>query len=472
MDLTKGFKRKTFEEIKAEIEQKLVDALGSINLMSPSVFGNIVSIFTDREAQVWEQIEALYSSMYPQSAEGYSLDGICALNGITRSQATFSRAVCQLTAVLYTKIPKNSLIKVQNTSNLFALQEDIVVTNEKCQSIKVRIKNNNSLSYGLIINGQLLRFEKTKNETIEEIALFLSLIVKEANIGINVNCEGGAISLAAGSQAEFSCITTEEIEVIECTNNALLLATEKGAIAAPIGSLNIIHTPISGWISCNNLTAAKIGNNLESDKALRSRREQSIKIGGSGSLEAIRANLLNLSTVTAVSIAENATSEISKDGLPPHSFEVLITGGNDVDIAQAIWQKKPAGIRSYGKCTVITFDSEDREQVVFFSRPVVRFIYGKIIITKTKHFVEAAEESIKANLISQINSLGVGNPVILKSLFVSIFSESGIANAYIELGSSLQESNTPILKEVDVNVKNNEVALTDLLKIQIVLEDF
>lgn len=467
-----GIKRKTFEEIKAEIDMSLARSLGSINLAPPSVLGSIVAIFTDREVQIWEQIEALYNSIYPNTAEGYSLDGICALNGVSRSQATYSRATCQLTGVLYTKIPKNSLIKVQNTSNLFALEEDVVITNEKCQSIKLRIKNNNSPSYGLIINGQALKLDKKQNDSTEEIAFGLGQIVKEAKLGLNALCDDDTISIASlNALPEFSCLTTDEIEVVECTNNAHVIATEKGSIAAPIGSLNTIHTPISGWISCDNLAAAKIGNNLESDKALRARREQSIKIGGSGSLEAIRANLLNLSEVTAVSIDENNTST-DKAGLPPHSFEALITGGNDLEIAKTIWQKKPAGIRSYGKCSIITFDSQSREQVVYFSRPVVRFIYAKIVITKTKNFIDAAESSIKANIISQINSLGVGNPVILKSLFVSIFSESGIANASIELGSSLQESNLPTLKEADVSLKNNEVALTDHLKIQIILEDF
>ncbi len=473
MPLTKGFSRKTFEEIKGEIEQSLINSLGAINLLAPSVFGNIVAIFVDREAQLWEQLEAVYNASHPQTPEGYSLDGIVALNGIARGCATFSKAICQLNAVPYTKIPKNSMVKVQNASYLFALDHDATITNEKCQAVLVQIKNNSNPSYELTINGELLSFDKVDNESVEDIAEALSSIVNEANLGINATCDGSEINITAiDFKDEFSCFVSDGIALLECTNNAQMTATEKGAIAAPVNSLNIIHTPISGWIGCNNLSAAKIGNNLESDQDLRARREQSIKLGGSGTLEAIRANLLNLNTVTSVSIAENTTTKINDAGLPPHSFEALITGGDEVDIARIIWQKKPAGIRTHGKLSIVTFDSQNSEQVVKFSRPITSFVFAKITITKTKDFVEAAVTSIKAKLISQINSLGVGSSVILKSLYLAIFCEAGIAGASIELGNSVQEEDVPILSESDIAIKSNEVALTDALKIEIILEDF
>lgn len=337
MALPQGFGYKQFAEIKTEIEKSLVSSLGEINLLAPSIFAAIVAIFAEREANLWEQIGAVYNSSHPQTAEGYSLDGICALSGVMRSNYTFSRAVCQLTALPYTKIPKNSMVAVKNTLSFFALNEDLTVTNEKCHSIKIEVKNNSYSSYQLTINRQVLRFDKTGNETKEDIANSLVSIINQANLDIEAIGRVAEISLTAINFPDiFSCFVPEGIAIVECTNHATVVATEKGAIAAPMGSLSSIHTPISGWIACGNLTAAKIGNNQEPDPDLRARREQSIKLGGSGTLEAIRASLLNLNTVSAVSISENRTNLVNEDGLPPHSFEALITGGEDQDIAYTL----------------------------------------------------------------------------------------------------------------------------------------
>ncbi|MBK8202418.1 MAG: hypothetical protein IPK68_08950 [Bdellovibrionales bacterium] len=54
----------------------------SINLLPETVFGQIVGIFSDREAEIWELIEDVYHSQYPDDAEGVSLYNAAALNGI------------------------------------------------------------------------------------------------------------------------------------------------------------------------------------------------------------------------------------------------------------------------------------------------------------------------------------------------------------------------------------------------------
>ncbi len=79
---------------------------------------------------------------------------------------------------------------------------------------------------------------------------------------------------------------------------------------------------------------------------------------------------------------------------------------------------------------------------------------------------------MKARLIGQINSLGVGNNIILKSLYSSIFQEQGIANAVVNLGGTERASFTPKLKESDLNIKTSQVAFTTNSRIEIILKDF
>jgi len=474
--LHKGFKTKYFNDIKAEIEQSLIASLGAVNLMSPSVFASIVAIFAEREALIWQQVEAVYNASYPNTAEGYSLDGVCALTGIIRESATYSTALCQLTTINYTKIPKYSELKVENTNNIFVSTEDITINNEKCCAIDLEISNPNKSSYEITLNKQVFIYHKQDDDDASydasDIALGIAYILNDDDSIIATSNENKIVITAKEDFATFSCFMDEAIKITSCTNYVEFQAKEKGAIAAPIGSLIDIHTPISGWISANNLSAAKIGNNLESDQDLRARRQSSIKLSGSGTLEAIKANLLNLVGVTAISINENNSDKIDKQGLSPHAFEVLITGGDDYNIAKAIWQKKPAGIRTHGKISVAICDSSNKPQIISFSRPTKVFVSAQITITKTPNFNNDCLPEMQNKVIQQINKLGVGSNVILKSLFLSIFSEQGITNAVVKLGGSLRGSSQPELHQQDVEIEASEVALTDSTRIEIITEDF
>ena len=100
------------------------------------------------------------------------------------------------------------------------------------------------------------------------------------------------------------------------------------------------------------------------------------------------------------------------------------------------------------------------------------FVYIKIVITKTRCFNEACIPTMKEKLTRQINKLGVGADVIVKSLFLSIFIEQGITNASIELGGTIRDSYQPKLKEADIKIKASEVAIIDPSRIEIILEDF
>jgi len=84
-----GFVPKRLSTIASEIEASLRTAFGqNINLLPESVFGQLVGIFSEREALLWELGEAVYASQYPSGAEGTSVDNILALNNLRRLGAT------------------------------------------------------------------------------------------------------------------------------------------------------------------------------------------------------------------------------------------------------------------------------------------------------------------------------------------------------------------------------------------------
>lgn len=116
-----------------------------------------------------------------------------------------------------------------------------------------------------------------------------------------------------------------------------------------------------------------LGRDIESDADFRIRREDLLRISGSATLEAIRSAVLNTVGVTQAFVFENPTDFIDVDGRPPHSFEVIVSGGLDQAIGQAIFDTKPIGIQTFAVAgpsgvSVVVTDSQGTDHTINFSR--------------------------------------------------------------------------------------------------------
>lgn len=144
-----------------------------------------------------------------------------------------------------------------------------------------------------------------------------------------------------------------------------------GPIQAIAGTLTVIATPVVGWSAVNNPQDAVLGREADDDDDLRLRREAALARSGSSTVDAIRADVLAVEDVTSVQVFENYDEETDANGLPGHSFEVVLwddAGADDDEIAQAIWNSKAGGIRPFGEESGTALDSNGDPHTVPFSR--------------------------------------------------------------------------------------------------------
>ena len=86
-----GFSVKRLSDILSEINSEFQGNFGdNIDLEPSSPLGQIIGIFSERESLIWELAEDLYSSQYPDTSDGRSLDLTASLTGTTRRPASFS----------------------------------------------------------------------------------------------------------------------------------------------------------------------------------------------------------------------------------------------------------------------------------------------------------------------------------------------------------------------------------------------
>lgn len=123
-----------------------------------------------------------------------------------------------------------------------------------------------------------------------------------------------------------------------------------------------IVTTISGWDTFETTADADLGEPTETDAAFRRRREAELLSRGCD-VDAIRANVLAVDGVTLVRVFENRGLITDGDGLPGKAFEVLVEGGDEDEIAQAIFDVRPPGAESHGTSFTVSIENDSGDFV-------------------------------------------------------------------------------------------------------------
>jgi uncharacterized phage protein gp47/JayE len=181
----------------------------------------------------------------------------------------------------------------------------------------------------------------------------------------------------------------------EATKEADFIAESVGPNIAHNDSIATIMTLITGWLSVSIINTYEVGQIDETDDELRIRRIRELRAVGSSTLDSMRSRLGGLYGVEAVYIKEGE-----------HSFEVVIKGGNELEIAQTIWACKPLGVRSTGSITQTVEDSIKQERLVKFSRPTLIHLTLHANIKVKSQFDDNAIKTTLADFARKCFSLG------------------------------------------------------------------
>lgn len=218
-----------------------------------------------------------------------------------------------------------------------------------------------------------------------------------------------------------------------------------GPISALAGTITVIGSPVTGWDTVTNLADANEGTDEETDPNLRARRQRSVAIGAQAVIDAIFAVVADIDGVTQVIVLENDTNITDANGLPPHSFQVVVVGGVDADIGLAIWLKKPAGILSFGTTTTPILDSQGISHDISFSRATEIPIFVTVNLTTDLSYPANGNDLIKQAIVDYANGdlvvnrgFSLSDDVIYTRLYTPINSVQGheIDNLFIGLSAS------------------------------------
>jgi uncharacterized phage protein gp47/JayE len=181
-----------------------------------------------------------------------------------------------------------------------------------------------------------------------------------------------------------------------------------GAIALAAFSVLTIVTAVPGWQTATTSAAATPGAPVETDSALRQRQAISTAQPALTPLEAIVATVANLSGVQRVKAYQNDTLVTDGFGIPAHSISLVIRGGDAIEIATAIANKKTPGTGTYGSTTEIIVDDNGIPNTIKFQYEVDISIYLLIELKALTGYLSTTGDALESSLVYYINQQPAG----------------------------------------------------------------
>lgn len=266
---------------------------------------------------------------------------------------------------------------------------------------------------------------------------------------------------------------TSEVAILRAGNTSVDVAIEavEAGSAGNVAANTIVKLvdPVSGIESVNNAEPTSDGRDAETDEEFRYRIKTTIQSLGKATLDAIAAKVRNVEGVKSVKIEENDTMNdyTSEGGLPPKSFRVFVWYDTSVpnvveNIAQAIFDSKPAGIQPYGSVSATAYDIDGNPHTVYFEKPTEVAVYVDVQITTDGTSV--TEQDVKDAIKSYFDTLELGDDVIFSKVVAAVVGIKGVADAVVKIGTSSPPTGTS-----NIAIADNQIAVTDDSKITVTI---
>jgi len=259
------------------------------------------------------------------------------------------------------------------------------------------------------------------------------------------------------------------------TGTAEVTSVESGIAGnCQVGDINVIVNPDENIKSVTNELAFTNGTEEESDFQLRERAKGSIGSQASSTINSIKGGLLGVGGVRAVTIYENSTNETDERGIPAHSIKIYVYGGDEIEIAQMIFSKKPVGIGLVGDVVLTVEDISNVAHTVKFNRPHEIATYYNISLTTNSSFPSNGAAQVKTAILQYVggldsdnvfySGLSMGEDVVYMKLVSQILKIDGIEDFTLTMSKDNASFSTN-----NIEIAENEIAKSSADNITVVV---
>lgn len=231
-----------------------------------------------------------------------------------------------------------------------------------------------------------------------------------------------------------------------------------GALEAATGTATNIETPTLGWQSVTNTGPAVVGAPVETDAALRKRQAVSVALPSKSILSGIVGAVSAVAGVTQVRAYENDTNVTDANGIPAHHIALVVQGGVNADIANAVVRKKGPGCGTHGTTSLTVNDPGGIPTLIKWYAPTQKRVIAAITIKALTGYLSTIGDQLKAAVAAYVSGLGIGKRVDLGRLYVPAQLTFGVGSETYEVDAIQIAFFGNALAAADLAIAFNELA--------------
>lgn len=450
--------------LSKEASIAFADKLGERQLRADdsSVLGRLFAIISKSLAQNSEILPIIFQSLDLNTAEGKQLDDLLwNIHRVARNGASQATGSVVLHGDLGVTVSKGSSVGNPMTSDTYKTDSDITFRSNDTNGVDIEItKSEGSISFSYSISGLLSKSPDIKlqiseketvirdiaNRLVEAINLQSSYLTASRNndntVRVNITDDNkvGSFSVTGGAR------------IVRAYTPVSVTSTSFNSKKSLIGQVSSIKTPILGWRGVYNPFPIFKSEATESDEAYRERG----KLMQSSSYGKYTSLLMGLKSVNGVvyeNIQQNTSPNTTSGGITNNGVAITVMGGNEDEIAMAIFENISEGIATVGDITKTVKDINGFGHKISFSRPKSRPLEISMSLITYPEFPSNGVVIIKQAIVEWFNRLNVGEDIHYSRLYQPINSVGGFAVKNLKFGFKGQT-----LDIEDIIINHNEIA--------------
>lgn len=474
-----GFVIKRLDTILEEIHADLTEGFGfDTRLAGTSFLNTLVTTFTGQIAELWEVGQDSYYAKYPATAVGVNLDNAVQYGGIRRAASKRTCYPLHCTGEDGAYIREQAVVATDTMPEvrLYAADE-FQITRDNCNAADIKVAAVESSGiYSISINGKQYSY-LNEGGSEQDILKGLSEAIDNSDYSVCFDSDVNILRIEDNTKSRGNAVALSDNLTTKCvTTIASFFTQDYGRIALPYGIVTKMVNNIAGFDSVTNLLEPVYGRLQESDIELRQSYIAKSALRSNTMIDSIVAELLNnISGVESASGYENCDDTEDERGLPPHSIEIIVEGGDSNEIAEAILRRKAGGIQTHGSVKIDVPGRYGDSIPIRFSRPQYLYTWLKVVLHGDQKKLPSNYTALtKASLIGDGSAMVAGSNLLTQLLNEGIYaSVAGITFIEIKVAYSASKEYVPAASDYtasNIIVTSRQKVLIDETRIEVTFD--
>ena len=466
---TTGFEPMTYDEVITSINDLATstDYYGATFPTTPdSPYGVQTGILGASIVDIWQLAQEVAVQQDVDTATGIYLDYLAALRGITRLEASGSTGQLLFKGRSGTTVSQFFPVADVSARNVLT-QSSLTLNRVACYTSSFTVNTLIVGDYTLNVNGTSYTFTPLSTPTEEDVLDGL-LAAMVAATDFTATVTGSVLSIVYSTSSNLMYTTnTSNLSLYSVGGLVTATAVDDGDLIFTSNSLTKLVGINVNVDSVTNPQAFTEGRSEETDEELRDRINTSGTSQGTATKPAIEGSLIEIEGVTSVLINENITMVEDGNGVPAKSYETFVAGGDLDQIAQVIWDTKPAGIRTFGNVTRAVIDNNGDIQTVSFSRPDSLYAWMRVTYTINSEevFPDEGEDDMAASVVSTGEDMYRGEDYVAGKFYGSLYQTQGMFVSNVEIAVTPYSGDSPTFQTANITVENTDDLIFDTSRV-------